>query len=38
MKELKTEMIEDKSSKLLGDLNIEKRIEKEEIKKKEKKN
>ena len=32
MKQLKIEMIEDKSSKLLGDLNMEKRIEIEEIK------
>ena len=31
MEELKIEMIEDKSSKFLGDLNMEKRIEIEEI-------
>ena len=31
MEELKIEMIEDKSSKFLGDLNTEKRIEIEEI-------
>ena len=31
MEELKIEMIEDKSSKFLGDLNMEKRIEMEEI-------
>ena len=31
MEELKIEMIEDKSCKFLGDLNMEKRIEIEEI-------
>ena len=32
MKELKIEMIKDKGSKLLGDLNMEKGVEIEEIK------